>query len=365
MIELATIVRKYRSALMERCGYLPENQFKALNAIESCRSDFSKSINSHCPKCNHDHWRLASCKNRHCPKCQNKDADRWLTAQCEKLIPVTHFMVTFTVPCQLRNMMLYNQKEAYTALFEAVKATMDEVGSNPKCLGGKYGYNAILHTWNRRLDYHPHIHCIVPGGAFDQKNNIWRKSSNKYFFNVHNLSKIFKGKLFTALKKRGLIKNLPQGSFKQELVVHAKPVGKGKKALKYLAPYIFRVAISNRRIISLKNDMVTFEYKNSETKEIERRTLHAVDFLELFLKHVLPDNFMKIRTYGLCHHSNKIILDKLAILLKWKRPEFFNNAPPQKCPKCGHCLMVAFLFSKTDQQQERVKDAILKQEAPP
>tara|TARA_B110000902_G_scaffold233974_1_gene278183 strand:+ start:260 stop:1360 length:1101 start_codon:yes stop_codon:yes gene_type:complete len=366
MLELATLVRKYRGALIERRGYLPENQFKALNAIESCRNDFSKSINCHCPNCKHEHWRLASCKNRHCPKCQHKDADRWLTTQCERLIPVTHFMATFTAPCQLRNMMFYNQSEAYTAFFEAVKATLDEVGSDPRCLGGKYGYTAILHTWNRRLDYHPHIHCIIPGGAFDQEKNIWRKSSNEYFFNVKNLSKIFKGKLFIALKKRGLTKNLPRGSFKQELVVHVKPVGKGKEALKYIAPYIFRVAISNRRIIALKNDMVTFEYKNSKTKLIEQRTLHAVDFLELYLKHVLPDNFMKVRNYGLCHHSNRLILDKLAVLLNWKQPHLhLKSTPIQKCPECGSELMTTFLFAITQRQLARVEKSIIKQEAPP
>ena len=171
--------------------------------------------------------------------------------------------------------------------------------------------------------------------------------------------------MFIALKKRGLIKNLPRGSFKQELVVHAKPVGKGKEALTYVAPYIFRVAISNRRIISLQNDMVTFEYKNSKTKVMERRTLHAIDFLELFVKHVLPDNFIKVRTYGLCHHSNKLILDKLAVLLNWKRPEFLNILSPQKCSKCGSELMTTFLFSKTERQLARVQNSILKQEVPP
>ena len=346
MADLAMIVRKYRGALEQRRGFLLPEHRKILDDIEFCQADPNTAVRSYCAECDTEHTMLASCKNRHCPKCQFQDGERWCKKQIERLLPVTYFMVTFTVPAQLRQMMHKNQQEAYSALFEAVKNSLDVVADNPKYLGGQYGCLAILHTWARDLAYHPHIHCIIPGGAFDEKAKLWRKSSKSYLFHVESLSQIFKGKLFEALKKRKLIRHLPPDSFKRELVVNCKPVDKGETALQYLGRYIFRTAISNRKILKLEHNRVTFEYKESKSGLRKTRTMEAVDFLELYLTHALPQNFIKVRSYGLMHHSNSKLLDKIALLLNWKRPdpELEHNRPSNPCPKCGSPMYRVLLY---------------------
>ena len=260
------IVRKYRGApgTASRVFLLPEHR-KILDDIEFCQADPNTAVRSYCAECDTEHTMLASCKNRHCPKCQFQDGERWCKKQIERLLPVTYFMVTFTVPAQLRQMMHKNQQEAYSALFEAVKKQSRRRCRQPQIPRWSIRLSGPSFTPGARdLAYHPHIHCIIPGGAFDEKAKLWRKSSKSYLFHVESLSQIFKGKLFEALKKRKLIRHLPPDSFKRELVVNCKPVDKGETALQYLGRYIFRTAISNRKILKLEHNRVTFEYKESK-----------------------------------------------------------------------------------------------------
>jgi hypothetical protein len=215
------------------------------------------------------------------------------------LLPVPYFMVTFTLPQQLRAIARSNQKLIYDLLFKTAAAALQELAQDRRFVGGQIGMVGLLQTWKRDLSYHPHVHFIVPGGGLSADGGHWLASGQRFLVHVKPLSKLFRGKFRAALKKSELYQQVPQQVWQQEWVVHSKAVGNGQAALKYVAPYIFRVAISNKRIIKVAEGKVTFRYTPAGSKKSKLRTLPAEEFIHRFLQHVLPRGFVKVRYYGL------------------------------------------------------------------
>jgi len=299
-IELADIFRRYGNSYRQKYAtQMPSTHLKAMRAIEQCRTQAVGGQVYRCPDCEREQYSYHSCRNRHCPKCQNENAQRWLEKQQDLLLPVPYYLLTFTLPAGLNEVIRSHQSLIYDLLFKTSAAATQQLAQDPRLIGGRIGMVGVLHTWGRNLAYHPHIHYLVPAGGLTDDTQTWVPARQNFLLPVRALSRIFRGKLHDALRHRNCYGRIPAKVWKQEWVVHCEPVGSGLGALKYLAPYIFRVAISNNRLLKLENDRVTFRYRDSQTQVERLCTLTAEDFIHRFLQHVLPKGFVKVRYYGL------------------------------------------------------------------
>ena len=254
-------------------------------------------------------------------------------------------MITFTVSEELRSFMRSSQKEAYSALFKASSKTLKTFISDPKYTGGDLpGFFGVLHTWGRLLQYHPHIHYIVPAGALDKNKRIWKISPEGFLAPIHAMSKVFKGKFLDIMKEINLDRFIDPAAKRKAWNVNVQYIKSGSKgALKYLATYVYKVAISNNRIISIINDKVTFKYKKKNSSRMRTVTLNVFEFMRRFLQHVLPSGFMKIRYYGFmsggCRisHNEILILAETAYSFEIRTPDYepLPEPPPRTCKKCG------------------------------
>ncbi len=337
-MDMAKIIDQYHTAFKTKyADTLLPSHLKALNAMCRCRTSDSGELLVQCPDCKHSEWRPLSCGHRSCPKCQNHEASIWIDRQQSKLLPVLYFMTTFTLPYELRSLTWYHQTEVYSIFFACVASTLKDFGLNPKHLGAQIGMTMVLHTHNRKLDYHPHIHVVVPGGGVDKRRRQWKKKKGRYLFNKKALAKVFRARFLTAINENGLSipKNVPA-----EWVVDCSRVGKGITALKYLSRYLYRGTISENNIVSNRDGKVTFRYTESKTGKTCYRTLKGEDFLHLILQHVLPKGFRRVRDYGFLHGNAKKLLSLVQLVLHvftgiQKRPR-----PVFKCPCCKSPMVV-------------------------
>ena len=347
MTGLGEIIRTYGEAYRAKYGerMLPGHQ-RALRDLVDCRTAAPGGHVYDCPDCRVDHYKYHSCRNRHCPQCQSGKGEAWLVTQYQLLLPVPYFMVTFTLPQALRRIARSNQREMYNLLFRCAAEALHELAGDPRFVGGQIGMVGVLHTWGRDLTYHPHVHFLVAGGGLSADGQRWRSSRRNFLVYVLPLGRLFRGKFRAALQKIGLSNEVPSAVWRQDWVVHSKAVGNGHGALKYLAPYIFRVAISNRRIINVSEGKVTFWYRPSGRKKGKRCTLQAEEFLRRFLQHVLPKGFVKVRYYGLFSPGQRQRLKQARKLLGAVLPEADSAASdpddtegaaiqPVLCPICG------------------------------
>ena len=250
-MEMASIIHQYYDAfIIKYHETLLPSHLKALNAIRRCRTPDSGELYVQCPDCSHAEWRPLSCGHRSCPKCQNHTVSQWIDRQQAKLLPVHYFMAIFTLPYELRSLTWYYQKIVFSIFFLCVAGTLKDFGLNPKNLGAEIGMTMVLHTNNRKLDFHPHIHVVVPGGGVDKHRRQWKKKKGKYLFNKKAMAKVFRARFLTALNKAGL--SIPK-RVPAEWVADCSHVGKGITALKYLSRYLYRGVISEKNIISNKN----------------------------------------------------------------------------------------------------------------
>lgn len=300
MVELAEVFRQQGEAYRARYGtrMLPSH-WRAMQDIERCRTPALGGHVYTCPDCGETEYVYHSCRNRHCPKCQQDKAQRWLEAQQQLLLPVPYFLLTFTLPEELRSVTRSHQCLNYDLLFRVSAQAIQQLTQEERWIGGQVGMMGVLHTWGRNLAYHPHVHYLVPGGGVDQDGR-WQPSRANFLLPVKALSKVFRAKFRDALRRAdaAVFAQVPAAVWKQDWVVHSQPVGTGVNAVKYLAPYIFRVAISNRRIIKMDSGRVTFRYRATETGTLKSCTLPAEEFIRRFLQHVLPKGFVKVRYYG-------------------------------------------------------------------
>ncbi len=317
-MELSEIFRENASNYMQLYSKrIPFNHLKAINAIINCRTSVMGGEVYFCEECKTYHYSYHSCQNRHCPKCQSARSGAWLERQLQKLLPLKYFLVTFTIPQELHSVFRANQKLCYSLLFKSAAESLQVLLADPKYAGGTAGIIGVLHSWTRQLMYHPHIHFIVPGGGFDAFRHEWRACHHSFLVPVKALSKIYRAKLRDNLKasNQKLFYSIPQKVWKREFVTHSKPVGKGEKALKYLSNYVYRIAITNNRIIRYEKGMVTFQYKESKTNKIKYQTVTAIEFMRCFLLHVLPTGFQKVRYYGFLSSASKALFEQVKLVL--------------------------------------------------
>jgi len=335
-MRLADIVSQYTPALLEQYGHeLLPGQRKALSAFQSCRSATAPKMLLSCDGCDQTSWLPHSCGNRHCPHCQAFESQRWIDKQLQKLVPGEYFMVTFTLPAQFRSLAWLHQRMLYELIISNAWATLNTFCQNDKKLRGTAGAVAVLHTHNRRLDFHPHIHLVMPAVAFDARQRLWRNKDSGFLFDHKALAKVFRAKMLGGIKGAGL--KLPE-KYPEEWVVHCKGVGSGQKALVYLGRYLYRGVLPEKNIVSNQNDMVTFRYQNSETRKMETRTLSGVEFLRKILLHILPKGFRRARNFGFLHPNSRLV--KLVQLIKQVIVPPPQPRPAVNCPCCGKPMRI-------------------------
>jgi len=345
VIELAEIFRRHGPAYREKYGarMLPSHR-RAMRDIESCRTEMLGGHVYLCPHCERKRYSYHSCKNRHCPKCQAQAAQEWLDRQRQLQLPVPYFLLTFTLPDGLREVARRNQKTIYGLLFHASSAATQKLAQDPRFVGGQIGLIGVLHTWSRNLVYHPHVHYLVPGGGLSEGGNGWLPSRKSFFLPVKPLSILYRAKFRDALRGTDLFEEVPSEAWTRDWVVHCQAVGSGVAALKYLAPYIFRVALSNRRLYRLTADQVTFSYRDSGSGDTRFRTLRVEEFIRRFLQHVLPKGFVKVRYYGFFSSGKRRLLASARRLLgsfslvKLTQRRASRNPTKLRCPFCGSVM---------------------------
>jgi hypothetical protein len=359
VIELAEIFQRYGPSYRAKFGaQMPTSQHRAMRAIQQCRTPALGGHVYECPACGETRYQYHSCRNRHCPKCQGQKAHQWLAKQQTLLLPTPYFLLTFTLPGALRALARRQPQLFYNLLFQTSAAAVQKLARDPRFIGGQVGLVGVLHTWGRNLAYHPHVHYLLPAGGLADEGAVWRPAKKNFLLPVKALSKIFRAMFRDALRQEPCFAQVPASVWAQEWVVHCQPVGRGLPALKYLAPYIFRVAISNKRLLKLEADQVTFQYRASDTGQSKLCTLDALEFIRRFLQHVLPQGFVKVRYYGFFSSGQRARLAALRRLLGAApaestptpaavAPPTFSaaaaatTAPPggvMRCPSCGQVM---------------------------
>jgi hypothetical protein len=325
-LEVADLVRSAgRSFIEQNRRWLNRLHLKVLTAIERCRTAALGGHLDQCVRCGHRVISFNSCRNRHCPKCQANARDRWLQARERELLPTPYAHVVFTLPHELAPLTLQNKKVVYDLLFHSSAETLMEIARDPQHLGAEIGFFSVLHSWNQKLEFHPHIHCVVPAGGLSADHSRWITSQKNFFLPVGVLSEVFRGKFTEALREaftdgklafHGTLQPLARSkvfaqllrqTFRKKWVVYAKrPFGGAQHALRYLGCYTHRVAISNHRLVEFKDDRVTFRWRDSAHHNKRRlMTLHVNEFLRRFLLHVLPPGFVRIRHFGFLSTRNR------------------------------------------------------------
>lgn len=325
---------------------MPANHQKVIGAIQRCRSEQAGSTLYHCQACAKTHVIARSCGNRHCPGCQQHKTRAWLQCQLQRQLPGAHFMLTFTVPASLREFMRSHQRIGYGALFEASAGAIKKLAADPRHLGGDMpGFLGVLHTWGRQLQYHPHIHYLVPGGAISSTDRQWHASSAGFYLPVRALSKIFRAKFRDAMAAQGLLADIPAETWGIDWNVNCQAVGDGQATLAYLARYVFKVAISESRILSIDQEAVTFRYRKVHSNRLRTMRLPIPEFMRRFLQHVLPSGLMKVRYFGFLSPSCAVPLEELKARIEMAHgfaqqlPAIEIEPPaPMRCPLCGGSL---------------------------
>jgi Putative transposase/Transposase zinc-binding domain len=375
VLEVADVVRQYGAAWIQACRTsLSRVQYRALRAIEQCRTAARGGHVEQCDRCGHQVISYNSCRNRHCPKCQSLAQVEWLRARQAELLPVTHFHVVFTLPERLAPLALQNPRPLYHLLFQAASQTLLRIAADPKHLGARIGFLAILHTWGQNLFHHPHLHCVVPGGGLSADGKRWIACRPGFFLPVRVLSRLFRGLFLQGLQQlfeqsqlqfHGQLQPLASPAAfarllrdcrRTEWVVYAKrPFGGPAQVLDYLGRYTHKVAISNHRLLRLEDGKVSFrwrDYRHGRRHKV--MTLEATEFLRRFLLHILPEGLVRIRHFGLLanrHRAENLALCRQllaaaeptepttpdqSLVENWKQHyQQLTGVDLSLCPECG------------------------------
>jgi hypothetical protein len=343
MVALTSIIERYRGKFHSTYGNrITRHQVRAMDAVMDCRTARYGSMALGCDDCDQQSIQYHACGNRACHRCQHYDTNRWLDRQQQKLLPVNYFMVTFTLPAELRVVTARNQKVFYNLLMDCAHSTLKTFAGNHRDLDEGIGMTTVLHTHTRRLDYHPHVHIIVPAVTVDAKRCQCTKLRGDYLFNAFALAKVFRARFIEAMIARGY--TMPVNTPKK-WVVDCRLVGKGLPALKYLSRYLYRGVINEKNILADDGDQVTFGYVENRTGSYKTRTVPGETFLWLVYQHVLPKGFRRVRDYGYLNGNAKKTLSgiqrALGILIA-RLPEVVR--PAYRCHGCGGELrVVAFM----------------------
>lgn len=337
-MDLASIFERYRARFLQRHGArLTPDQWSAFNAITGCRTGQYGSLVLACGNCPHQGTRYCSCGHRACNRCQQHSAQQWLARQEQKLLPVDYYMATFTLPFELRSLARRHPRQVYNALLQCAASTLKRFGLNQRGFEAELGLCAVLHTHTRRLDYHPHVHVVVPGGGVERRRREWRKAPGHYLFNGRALAAAFRGALLKTLADQGL--TLP--ATPKRWVAQCQRIGKGQQALRYLSRYLYRGVISNRNLVADDGTNVTFRFKDSQTQQWQTRRVAGEEFIFLVLQHVLPKGFRRARDFGFLHGNARHLLRIVQWVLGIRRPSpSAASRPPLVCPACAGRMFV-------------------------
>ena len=348
MSAIQKIFRIYGKQYLELYGdRMPRIHKNAMKDICDCRSGSFGAILYACDTCTTRQYVPCCCGNRHCPTCQQYKSEEWLHKQMEKLLPTHYFLLTVTLPEGLRDVARSHQKIVYRAMFSCAHEALRTLANDKRFVGSpRIGYLAVLHTWGSMLQYHPHIHLVIPGGAVSEDGDQWLSSRQDLFVHTKPLAHIFKAKFRDAMKKNNLFHTIEPAVWKEQWVVHSQSAGEGRNSLRYLARYVFRVALSNNRITSIENNAIRFSYKDRQRKTWKSTTLEPMEFTRRFLQHILPKGFMKIRHYGFLNPNSALSIEKLRELISLihtvitdsiaRLPEIKKHTIT--CPCCGNPL---------------------------
>ena len=356
---VADALRKFAPAYLAKFdGRVPLRHRKVLSLIGRCQTGALGNAFYQCGSCGDRHWVGRACGDRHCPNCQKHKTTDWLQKQTNKLLPVQHFVVTFTVPQELRSLLRANQRAGYDAVFNAGAQVIKTLLAKNKTLGSdRIGFFGVLHTWGRDLkDYHPHVHFIVPGGGVSRDGSKWLQVKRDQLFHPAPAKGLYKKLLVKQLKKAGLYSQLPYAVLKFDCVVNMKPVGNGEAVLKYLAPYVYRVAISDSRIVSVEDQHVVYRVKPSGKQQYRSKRVSGEQFVRSFAQHILPSGFQKVRYYGFMSPNCKVQLEDVRWLVWiWKGWTYWLGSamfqpvikkPITKCSSCGGELALLFITNE-------------------
>lgn len=347
MTTIAEIFQTFGVEYITRFGpAMPRHHLKTINAITACRTAACGIVVYNCQGCGQVHAMFRSCGNRHCPTCQNHKTRQWLQARSARQLSGHHFMITFTVPQQLRSFIRSNQRSAYSAMFAASSLTIKAMAANDRFIGADLpGFFGVLHTWGRQLHYHPHIHYLVAGGAVSKSDGRWHPSRQDFFAPVQAMSRVFRAKLRHEFKRLGLLDAIDPIVWTHNFNVNCQAVGHSRTVVRYLAPYIFKVAICDSRIIKIDGFNVWIRYKKPQSQRWRTMTLHVMEFIRRFLQHVLPTGFMKVRYYGFMSPAATVTVEQVNTLIQLacglacgfdvNIPKASVNEPQQ--PYCSHC----------------------------
>jgi Putative transposase/Transposase zinc-binding domain len=387
-LEVADVFRRYGAAYREKHGAsMSMAQRGVMSAIEVCRTAALGGHLERCDQCGHERNCFNSCRDRHCPKCQSLARAQWIEDRQAELLDVPYFHVVFTVPEQIAAIAYQNKKVVYGILFHTVAETLTTIAADPEHLGAEIGFFVVLHSWGQNLQFHPHLHCVVPGGGLSPDGQRWISCRPNFFLPVRVLSHLFRRLFLTSLRKafdsgklrllgrleplreRRTFVRLCEELKQQEWVVYAKrPFAGPQQVLDYVGRYTHRVAISNNRLLGIENDQVSFQWKDYRTGgQIKTMTLSAEEFIRRFLLHVLPSGFQRIRYYGfLGNRYRQAKLAQCRRLLGLRNSDEPHIAPHEndyrdqyedltgislrQCPQCKHgrMLLVAVLPRSSD-----------------
>ena len=367
-VEVADIIRSAGESFLDRSHrWISWQHPKVLLAILHCRTAALGGHRDHCSDCGHVAISYNSCGNRHCPRCQGNARLRWLQAREGELLPTRYVHAVFTLPRQLAPLTLQNKKVLFNLLFHASAETLLEVARDPRHLGAEIGFFSVLHSWDQRLLFHPHVHCILAAGGLAPDHATWISSSRSFFLPIKVLSRLFRGKFVAGLRTafhsgdlqfHGCLSHLADPRrfrawlrtlFRHDWVVYAKrPFGGPEHALRYLGAYTHRVAISNHRLVALQDGNITFRWRDSAHGNRKRlMTLPADEFLRRFLLHLLPRGFVRIRNFGFLANRRRATLLPLCRQLLHASAENTAATTPRvatrseplwRCPRCGGAM---------------------------
>lgn len=362
------LLRSLAPDYLQRFGSsMPGRQREVLKRILACRTPALGGQLFQCPDCAGFHYRYHSCNDRHCPQCGQTDAEDWLRRQQARLLlPAPYFLVTFTVPEELRRWIRSHPQIALDLLFAASAQALQELARNPRHLGAEVGLLGVLHTWSRTLIYHPHIHYLVPGGGLSLDQRQWIAARPGFFLPVKPLGARFRTVFKTRLQQQQpeLYQEVPAKVWKRHWNVDSRAAGSGQNALRYLSRYVFKTATSNRTVQLLPDGKVRWPYRQSQTGRHTALNLQPLDFMGRFLQHVLPRSYVRVRTFGWLHPAAKVRANRVRALLREKplltqaeqqtwtppaEPDLSEPAtePPTVCaaPLCPRCQKVMQLVA--------------------
>ncbi len=343
-MKIRQLVNNYAPKLLKRYGsYILPSQLKALDSMAACRKQCGELYAS-CTSCNHKEIIPLSCGHRNCPGCQHNLGEQWLERQQQKLLPATYFMITFTLPSELRTTAWRHQRIVYELLFKAAAETLITIAKNNHNIS--VGFSAVLHTHKRDKNYHPHLHVIMPAGGMglNNKTKHWKTIPDAFFVNQTAMAKVFRAIFLRMLFKKNL--KLPSCDLSKNWVANIHNVGRGEKALNYLSRYLYRGVISENDILCDDQGVVRFTYKQSNTNLTITKKMPADEFLWALLKHVLPRRFRRVRDFGFLHGNAKKLLKRIQTELQAVINICKKSKPKLICRKCSNPMQIDLIEHK-------------------